>query len=150
MPAFFVILGLTIAYAGLGLIPIVRGALYGLGPVVLAIFAVAVYRLGLTAARTIPQAVICVLAAVTAIGTPLGIAAILVLAGAAGLLIFPSGNCEPSDRVCRWPVWQCSRRSGAPRHRPLWLRPGTSPTPAASPTSRPTSSRSERSPSMAA
>jgi chromate transporter len=88
LPAFFVILGLTILYAGLGVIPVVRGALYGLGPVVLAIFAVAVYRLGLTAARTIPQAVICVLAGVTAIGTPLGIAPILVLAGAAGLLIF--------------------------------------------------------------
>jgi chromate transporter len=94
LPAFFVILGLTIAYAGLGVIPVVRGALYGLGPVVLAIFAVAVYRLSRTAARTIPQAVICVLAAVTAIGTPLGIAAILVLAGAAGLLIFHSRNAR--------------------------------------------------------
>ena len=92
LPAFFVILGLTIAYAGLGVVPVVRGALYGLGPVVLAIFAVAVYRLGLTAARTIPQAVICVLAAVGAIATPLGIAAILVLAGAAGLLVFHSRN----------------------------------------------------------
>jgi len=90
LPAFFIILGLTIAYAGLGVVPIVRGALYGLGPVVLAIFAVAVYRLGLTAARTIPQAVICGLAAVGAIATPLGIAAILVLAGAAGLLVFHS------------------------------------------------------------
>ena len=92
LPAFFVILGLTIAYAGLGVIPVVRGALYGVGPVVLAIFAVAVYRLGLTAARTIPQAVLCVLAAVAAIATPLGIAAILVLAGAAGLLVFHSRN----------------------------------------------------------
>jgi chromate transport protein ChrA len=90
-PAFFVILGLTIADAGLGVIPSVRGALYGLGPVVLAIFAVAVFRLALTAARTIPQAIIYVLAAGAAIGTPLGIAAILVLAGAAGLE-------RPSDR----------------------------------------------------
>jgi chromate transporter len=90
LPAFFVILGLTIAYAGLGVVPVVRGALYGLGPVVLAIFAVAVYRLGRTAARTIPQAVIGVLAAVGALATPLGIAAILVLAGAAGLLVFHS------------------------------------------------------------
>jgi chromate transporter len=90
LPAFFVILGLTIAYAGLGVVPVVRGALYGLGPVVLAIFAVAVYRLGRTAARTIPQAIIGVLAAVGALATPLGIAAILVLAGAAGLLVFHS------------------------------------------------------------
>ena len=90
LPAFFVILGLTIVYAGLGLTPVVRGALYGLGPVVLAIFAVAVYRLSRTAASTIPQAIICVLAAAAALGTPLGIAAILVLAGGAGLLVFYS------------------------------------------------------------
>src|SRR6266849_5602596 len=70
LPAFFVILGLTIVYAGLGLTPVVRGALYGLGPVVLAIFAVAVYRLSRTAASTIPQAIICVLAAAAALGTP--------------------------------------------------------------------------------
>jgi chromate transporter len=88
LPGFFVILGLAMAYAGLGVIPVVRGALYGLGPVVLAIFAVAVYRLGLAGARTIPQAAICVLAAAAAIATPLGVAAILVLAGATGLLVF--------------------------------------------------------------
>src|SRR5712692_4702618 len=55
LPAFFVMLALTIAYASLEASPLLRGALYGLGPVVLAIFAVAVYRLGRTAASTIPQ-----------------------------------------------------------------------------------------------
>lgn len=52
------------------------------------------YRLGLTAARTAPQVAICVLAATAASATPLGIAAILVLAGAAGLLIFHSRNAR--------------------------------------------------------
>src|SRR5881397_4425538 len=33
LPAFFVMLALTIAYASLGVTPILRGALYGLGPV---------------------------------------------------------------------------------------------------------------------
>src|SRR5256712_8742175 len=46
VPAFFIMLALTVAYATLGVTPIARGALYGLGPVVLGIFVVAVYRLG--------------------------------------------------------------------------------------------------------
>ena len=90
LPAFFVMLALTIAYAGLGLTPVARGALYGLGPVVLGLFAVAVYRLGRTAMSTVQEAVIGVVAAAASIGTPLGIVAILVLAGSAGLLLFHS------------------------------------------------------------
>jgi chromate transporter len=90
LPAFFVMLMLTLAYASLGTSPLLRGALYGLGPVVLAIFAVAVYRLGRTAASTIPQAITAGLAAVVSITTPLGIAGILALAGGAGLLLFHS------------------------------------------------------------
>src|SRR3984893_4219145 len=35
LPGFFIMLALTIAYAGLGATPIARGAFYGLGPVVL-------------------------------------------------------------------------------------------------------------------
>src|SRR3981081_534122 len=58
VPSFLVMRALTVAYASLGVTPIVRDALYGLGPVVLGIFVMAVYRLGRTAARTAPQAVI--------------------------------------------------------------------------------------------
>src|SRR5438132_5624196 len=46
VPAFFIMLALTVAYATLGVTPIARGALYGLGPVVIPSFAVVVYRLG--------------------------------------------------------------------------------------------------------
>jgi chromate transporter len=88
VPGFFVMLALTVAYALLGVTPILRGALYGLGPVVLAIFAVAVYRLGRSAASTPPQALIAMAAAAALILSPLGIAAILVLAGAAGLVLY--------------------------------------------------------------
>jgi chromate transport protein ChrA len=45
-PAFVVMLTLTVAYAAFGVSPILRGALYGLGPVVLAIFFAALFRLG--------------------------------------------------------------------------------------------------------
>ena len=90
LPAFVIMILLTIAYASLGVSPLARGALYGLGPVVLAIFAAAVYRLGRAAVSTVPQAAIAVLAAAATLGTPLGIAAILALAGGAGLLLFHS------------------------------------------------------------
>src|SRR5947199_8327180 len=46
LPGFGIMLALTVAYASLEATSIMRGGLYGLGPVVLGIFVVAVYRLG--------------------------------------------------------------------------------------------------------
>jgi chromate transporter len=89
-PAFFIMLALTMTYGHFGATPLMKGALYGLGPVVLAIFVVAVYRLGRSAASTTPQLLIALAAAVTAAVTPLGTAPILVLAGGIGLLLFYS------------------------------------------------------------
>jgi len=88
LPAFFIMLALTVVYARLNVTPVARGALYGLGPVVLGLYAVAVYRLGRAAATTVAEVAIGVLAAAASIGTPLGIVAILVLAGIAGLFLF--------------------------------------------------------------
>lgn len=88
LPGFSIMLVLTVAYATLGVTPLMRGALYGLGPVVLAVFAVGVYRLGRSAMSSVPQALIAVVAAAISITTSLGIAAMLVLAGGAGLLLF--------------------------------------------------------------
>src|SRR5438270_10240295 len=42
-PAFVIMLALTIAYAALGVTPLARSALYGLGPVVIGLFAIALY-----------------------------------------------------------------------------------------------------------
>jgi chromate transporter len=88
LPAFFIMVALTVVYARLNVTPVARGALYGLGPVVLGLYAVAVYRLGRAAATTVAEVAIGVLAAAASIGTPLGIVAILVLAGIAGLFLF--------------------------------------------------------------
>src|SRR5256712_6914253 len=88
LPAFVVMLALTIAYASVSVTPLARSALYGLGPVVLGLFAVAVYRLGRSVAGTVPEAVIGVLAAAGFAGTPGGIVAILLLSGGAGVLLF--------------------------------------------------------------
>src|SRR5215475_1485616 len=93
-PAFVIMLALTLAYATIGVTPVARGALYGLGPVVLALFAVAVYRLGRSAASTVPEAIIAVLAALASVRTGLGIVGILLLAGCAGLALFRPGKLK--------------------------------------------------------
>src|SRR5215813_197742 len=90
LPAFIVMLALTMAYASLGVTPITRSALYGLGPVVIGLFAFAVYRLGKSAMSTTQEMAIGVLAAVASGVTPVGIVAILILAGLAGFVLFHS------------------------------------------------------------
>src|SRR6516164_6388085 len=45
LPAFFIMLGLTLGYAAYGSTPLLKGALYGLGPVFIGVFLVAIYRL---------------------------------------------------------------------------------------------------------
>jgi chromate transporter len=90
LPAFAIMLGLTIAYASLGVMPVTRSALYGLGPVVIGLFAFAVYRLGKSAMSTTQEMAIGVLAAAASSVTPVGIAAILILAGLAGFVLFHS------------------------------------------------------------
>src|SRR2546426_6782583 len=90
LPGFFVLLVLTMGYAALGVTPIMRGALYGLGPVVVGIYLVAVYRLGRAAVSTFSQALVAVAAAAAVIFSPIGIAATLLLAGGTGVLLFHS------------------------------------------------------------
>jgi chromate transporter len=88
IPGFVIILALTLAYASLGVSPILRGALYGLGPVVLGIYAVAVYRLGTTTVTTAAQAAVAVAAGAAVLMTPLGVATTLLLAGGLGIFLF--------------------------------------------------------------
>src|SRR5206468_10861199 len=89
-PALLIMLVLTIGYSLLGATPVMRGALYGLGPVVLGVFVVAVYRLGRSAVGTIPQMLIAVAAVVGSALSPIGIAGIMLLAGGIGLFLFHS------------------------------------------------------------
>src|SRR5438445_307840 len=90
LPGFFVLLALTMGYAAMGVSPVMRGALYGLGPVVLGIYLVAVYRLGRAAVSTFSQALVAVAAAAALIFSPIGIAATLLLAGGTGVLLVHS------------------------------------------------------------
>lgn len=90
LPAFFVMLVLAAGYAAYGALPFMKGALYGLGPVVLAVFLGAMYRLGRTVASTWLQMVLAIAAAAVCALTPLGVAAVLALCGAIGIALFHS------------------------------------------------------------
>lgn len=87
-PAFVIMLGLAAAYQIAATAPTVRAALYGLGPVVLAVFIGALVRLARSGVRSPLQAGIAVAAAVTALLAPLGAASILLLAGGIGVFLF--------------------------------------------------------------
>ena len=90
LPAFLILLGLTLIYAAYGSIGVVQGALYGMGSVVLAIFAAAVYRLGRTALQRPAQIAIAIVAAIFAAKTTIGIATTLLLAACAGVALYHS------------------------------------------------------------
>ena len=89
-PAFVVMLALAFAYSAFGVSPLLRGALYGLGPVVVGIFVAALYRLGTSALRSRTHGLIAIGAAAVALATSVGAAGILLLAGGVGLLLFHS------------------------------------------------------------
>jgi chromate transporter len=99
LPAFVIMVALTIAYANLGVTPLARSALYGLGPVVIGLFAIALYRLGKTAVSTVPEAIIGLAAAGASMTTHVGIVAVLVLAGCTGLLVFYRGESPTRVRA---------------------------------------------------
>ena len=92
LPAFIIMLALTIAYSTIGVTPLARSALYGLGPVVIALFAIALYRLGKTAVSSVPEAIVGVSAAAVSATSRIGIVAILILSACAGLLLFYRGR----------------------------------------------------------
>lgn len=108
LPAFFIMLALTIAYATFGGTPLMRGALYGLGPVVLGIFAVAVYRLGRNAI-TGPAQVLIALATAAAVAVgPFGLVVVLALAGGLGIFLFHSrklGASVLAILTAAWLLW---------------------------------------------
>ena len=90
LPAFFIMLGLTVIYSRFGAIPAMRGVFYGLSPVVIGIFAVATYRLGQSAIKDATQVVIAVVSLAVMAFTPFGIVPTMLLAGAVGVALYAS------------------------------------------------------------
>ena len=89
-PAFCILLSLTLIYDHYGALPRIRHLFYGLSPVVVGIFAMSVYRLGRAAVRDGKQVLLAVVAALAVGLTPVGIIPILLLAGAAGVMLYGS------------------------------------------------------------
>ena len=85
VPAFAIMLALAAVYSEYGALPIAKDVFYGLGPVVVGIFAVAVYRLGRNAVGDVWQGGFAVVAALLAAFSPFGIVPTLLLAGALGV-----------------------------------------------------------------
>ncbi len=88
LPAFFIMLLLTLVYTEYGALPFMRDVFYGLAPVVVAIFIVAVYRLGRTAVGDRRQALLAVGAASLVALSPFGVVATMLLAGCLGVAIY--------------------------------------------------------------
>jgi chromate transporter len=90
LPAFLIMFALSAAYAAYGALPSMRDAFYGIGPVVLGIFAAAVYRLGRTTVKELSQAIIAATTALVILASPLGVAVTLLAAGCVGVALFDS------------------------------------------------------------
>lgn len=90
LPAFLIMLTLTLLYSAFGALPVMRDAFYGLGPVVLGIFVVAVYRLGRAALKGMSQIAIGIAAALLVTFMPIGIIGTFTLAGCIGVTLYHS------------------------------------------------------------
>ena len=85
LPAFAIMLALTALHSAYGALPFMRDAFYGLGPVVLGIFAVAVWRLGRNAIND-RFSIVMAIAAIAALAlSPIGPAGTFLLAGCIGV-----------------------------------------------------------------
>lgn len=89
-PAFGVMLLLSAFASAYGALPVMRDAFYGISPVILGIFIVAIYRLGKAALKDLSSLVIAAAAAVLAASSLVGMAGIVLLAGCAGVGIYHS------------------------------------------------------------
>ena len=90
LPAFLIMLALAAAYEALDAFPVARHAFYGIGPVVVGIFAVAVYRLGRGTIKQRSQIVIGVAALLLTLLSSAGLIMTLLAAGCVGVALFHS------------------------------------------------------------
>jgi chromate transporter len=90
IPAFAIMLLLASAYAAFGALPALRNAFYGIGPVVVGLFAVAIYRLARGTIKDRLQIPIAVAAVGLMLFSPFGLAVTLLAAGCTGVALFHS------------------------------------------------------------
>ena len=90
LPAFAIMLLLASAYGAFGALPAMRNAFYGIGPVVVGIFAVAIYRLARGTIKDLQQLPIAIAAVGLMLFSPVGLAVTLLAAGCVGMALFHS------------------------------------------------------------
>jgi chromate transporter len=90
LPAFLIMLALAAAYVAFGTLPSMRNAFYGIGPVVVGIFAASVYRLGKGTIKERSQIAIAVATAIVMFFTPGGLVMLLIASGCVGIALFDS------------------------------------------------------------
>ena len=101
LPAFLIMLALAAMYVAFGALPTMRNAFYGIGPVVVGIFAVSVYRLGKATIRERSQIAIAEAAAILMLFTPVGLVMTLMAAGSVGIALFDSRRNRVDRSRCR-------------------------------------------------
>jgi chromate transporter len=88
LPAFCILLSLTLIYHRYGALPHMRHLFYGLSPVVVGTFTMSVYRLGQVAIRDVSQVLLAIAGALAVGLTPLGIVPTMFLAGSVGVALY--------------------------------------------------------------
>jgi chromate transporter len=90
LPAFLIMLVLTAAYVAFGALPSARNAFYGIGPIVVGIFAVSIYRLGKGTIKDVAQIAIALAVAAVMLLARVEIILPLLAAGSVGIALFHS------------------------------------------------------------
>lgn len=90
LPAFAIMLALAALHSAYGALPLMRDAFYGIGPVVLAIFIAAAWRLARNAVKDRFGVLIGVAAVGALLWSPLGPAGVFLLAGCIGVAVYHS------------------------------------------------------------
>ncbi len=89
-----IMVALAAGYARFGAVPAMRNAFYGIGPVVLGIYVVAVYRLGKGVVKGRAEVAILVAAAMLMLVTSVGLIVTLAAAGCVGIVLFHSRRVD--------------------------------------------------------
>src|SRR5215471_8590488 len=90
VPGFVVMLTLTLLYTTFAAVSTLRGAFYGLAPVVLGIFAIAGYRLGRAAIKDTGQLAFAVASAIAMAFPQVGIVTVVLVAGSVAIMLYAS------------------------------------------------------------
>src|SRR3954468_20799502 len=97
MPAFLIVLAISIAYVIYGKLPAVGALFYGIQPVIVAIVIQATYRLGRSAWKAFAFRALGVIALLATLSTPIDPIWVIVIGGLAGVMIMRAA--VPAGRV---------------------------------------------------